>query len=354
MHWIVLSPFHENATPPSQLGAGDGWILEHISPDTHTFTIVPAPYVHDRSRSHTSARQWLDYARHAWAGWRAARAIKEKPIGFITLFPQLALMVGLIKRLSLARFPVLAWCFNLGRTYAGAKGVLARFALRSVNLFIVVSRRERDTYARWLGLPTSRFVFVPLSVAAATPTSREEPDAPFVLAMGTANRDYRLLFAAMAPSRHRLIVVSGAHALSGLEVPDFVDVRAGLTSRECQDLSERARLNVVPLRDAATAAGVVSLLEAMILGKAVIATRTTGTLDYIEDGRTGIMTPPDDEVALRAAIERVWSDSALRESLGQSARSRAVSDFTFAAAARRMRTLLDGLESGARSGLSLS
>jgi glycosyltransferase involved in cell wall biosynthesis len=158
----------------------------------------------------------------------------------------------------------------------------------------------------------------------------------------------------MAPSRHRLIVVSGAHALSGLDVPDFVEVRAGLTSRECQDLSERARLNVVPLRDVATAAGVVSLLEAMILGKAVIATRTTGTLDYIEDGRTGIMTPPDDEVALRAAIERVWSDSALRESLGQSARSRAVSDFTFAAAARRMRTLLDGLESGARSGLSLS
>jgi hypothetical protein len=41
----------------------------------------------------------------------------------------------------------LAWTFNLGSIYGGAKKTLARFALHSIDRFIVHSWCEIDTYA---------------------------------------------------------------------------------------------------------------------------------------------------------------------------------------------------------------
>jgi glycosyltransferase involved in cell wall biosynthesis len=67
----------------------------------------------------------------------------------------------------------------------------------------------------------------------------------------------------------------------------------------------------------------VALLEAMACGCAVIASRTGGIAEVVEDGRSGLLVPPGDPQALASALARLAGDSRLREELGCQARRRA-------------------------------
>ncbi len=62
------------------------------------------------------------------------------------------------------------------------------------------------------------------------------------------------------------------------------------------------------------------MLEAMAMGRPIVASRIGGIPDIVVDGETGLLFTPDDERALRAAIERLLNDQALREQMGARAR----------------------------------
>jgi len=72
----------------------------------------------------------------------------------------------------------------------------------------------------------------------------------------------------------------------------------------------------------------VALLEAMACGKACIATDIPGSRDLIEDGRSGILVPPEDPQALAEALHRLISSEDLRIRLGQEARRRVEEHFS--------------------------
>ena len=57
-------------------------------------------------------------------------------------------------------------------------------------------------------------------------------------------------------------------------------------------------------------------LEAMAHGRAVVASETGGIPDWLIDGVTGLLTPPGDVVALRAALAKLLADPALRTRMG--------------------------------------
>jgi len=62
------------------------------------------------------------------------------------------------------------------------------------------------------------------------------------------------------------------------------------------------------------------LLEAMAHARPVIATPCAGTRDLLVDGANGLLVPPDDPAALRAAFERLQRDPELGRRLGAEAR----------------------------------
>ncbi|UHC14886.1 glycosyltransferase family 4 protein [Methylobacterium currus] len=333
MQWILAVPFLRDE--------GGDWIPRHVG-GPHRFVTAPAPYDHDRSRAVTGASEWSDYLRHAWAAWRLVRAAPRGGAGVMTGFPQLAVTAALVK-LVLGRrdVPLVAWCFNLGRTPGGWKARLARVVLGQVDVFVVHSRREIALYAEWLDLPRDRFVFVPLSIHDEPRETREDEAAPFVLAMGSANRDYATLVAATAPLGLPTVIVAGAHAVEGLDLPPTVTVRNGLTIAECHDLCGRARVNVVPLRNTDFTSGQVTVLEAMMLGKPVVATRAAGTEDYVVEGENGLLVPSQDPAALAAAIAALWDDPDARARLGAGARRTVQEGTTFRAVAPAMAAVLD-------------
>jgi glycosyltransferase involved in cell wall biosynthesis len=84
---------------------------------------------------------------------------------------------------------------------------------------------------------------------------------------------------------------------------------------------ERAAIVVVPSRREGY--GMVAR-EAMAYGRAVVATGVGGLRDAVDDGVNGLLVPPRDVPALRAAIERLLDDRELRERLGAAAHEKAV------------------------------
>jgi glycosyltransferase involved in cell wall biosynthesis len=72
--------------------------------------------------------------------------------------------------------------------------------------------------------------------------------------------------------------------------------------------------------------------EAMAYGRAVVASAVGGLRDAVDDGVNGLLVPPRDVAALRAAIERLLADADLRERLGRAAREKALREWSPAAA----------------------
>jgi glycosyltransferase involved in cell wall biosynthesis len=79
----------------------------------------------------------------------------------------------------------------------------------------------------------------------------------------------------------------------------------------------------------------------MAHGRAVVATRTGGLEDAVEDGVSGLLVPPADTEALRAAVAMLLADPALRTRLGAAARARAIAEWSRPAAAAALRSALE-------------
>jgi glycosyltransferase involved in cell wall biosynthesis len=61
------------------------------------------------------------------------------------------------------------------------------------------------------------------------------------------------------------------------------------------------------------------ILEGMLYGLAIIAANVGGPAEILEHGRTGLLFPPRDVVALRAALQRLLKNPEERKALGQAA-----------------------------------
>jgi glycosyltransferase involved in cell wall biosynthesis len=84
----------------------------------------------------------------------------------------------------------------------------------------------------------------------------------------------------------------------------------------------------------------VTILEAMALGKPVIATRAGGVGEMIEDGVSGLLADVNDHRQMARAITRLFYDRVLLASMGDAARRRYDAGFTFEHFANRMTALI--------------
>jgi glycosyltransferase involved in cell wall biosynthesis len=87
----------------------------------------------------------------------------------------------------------------------------------------------------------------------------------------------------------------------------------------------------------------VVVVEAMLLGRPVVATREGGPGEIVEDGEDGLLTPGGDAVALAVALRRLAGDPQLRARLGEAGRRRARERYTARAIAGPLAELYRGV-----------
>ncbi|HZT03161.1 MAG TPA: glycosyltransferase family 4 protein [Steroidobacteraceae bacterium] len=320
-------------------GPKSHWIDDFCRRADFEFRKIPYPEQaaswHQRGQT-TPAGEWLTHLRYM----RSAAARRYD--GIITCFPQLTLTAASVLRLSLnTRTRLIGWHFNLGSLTPPWKGRVAGALLGRVDRFIVHASDEVSSYAKWLHLPASRFRFVPFQRGVVEPVGPSPITRPYIVSMGSANRDYATLAKAVAGTGIRTVIIAKRSFLEALpDSPELIKLH-GLTYAECHAILGEAVINIVPITDSRTASGQVTFLTAMRMGVPTIATRCVGTVDYFIDGQTGLLVPPGDVAALRSAIAALWHDDALRSRLAAAGSRHAEENFSDEAAGRFLAQILD-------------
>ena len=190
---------------------------------------------------------------------------------------------------------------------------LARPVVRRARVVIGVSRALAGAAAR-LGASDARVV--PNGVAIPDEVVGEA-DPPEVLYAGRLSPEKGIedLLAA-AGGLH--LVVAGDGPLR----PQVPQARGMLPRDELSRLYGRAAVVVFPSRRDGYP---VACAEAMAHGRPVVAPAVGGLPDMVVDGETGLLVPPGDPRALRAAIDRLLADADLRRRLGAAGRERIAS-----------------------------
>ncbi len=179
--------------------------------------------------------------------------------------------------------------------------VLLAGARRAARVLFFSRAAARDAVR--LGLPRESVGFLPLGVRARRDVVT--PPGDHLLAVGRERRDWDTLARAAQGLDLEVRVLGPDSAPPPLRVLEQVD------RGDFLDLVAAAAAVVVPLLDDRRTAGQLAVLDALSVGRAVVASRAPGTEDYVND-QTGVLVPIGDAHALREALERVAEPTVAR------------------------------------------
>lgn len=265
---------------------------------------------------------------------------------FISGNPRNALLLGLVKRITGRRRPLLMMTeMRLDDPRSTAtwrlKVAVQRFAFASVDAMCVSARREAEVYAARLGVPLARFHYVPWHTNVLEPRL-QPPVGDYLFAAGRTSRDWPTLAAAAAGLDAKVVVVCSVQDAQRVAFPRNVDVLSDVSYARYRELLEGARGVIVPLEPHVYSSGQVVILEAMALGKPLITTRVLGTEDYVADGVDGLLVEPGDVADLQRAIERL-KEPGLATRLGVAALDKVTQRHTLEHYVRTLVALADEL-----------
>jgi glycosyltransferase involved in cell wall biosynthesis len=206
-------------------------------------------------------------------------------------------------------------------------------AHRKMDRVLVHSPNQVDLLHRRLGFSLRQLHVVPYGVDTGfwAPGPREEEDG-LVLSAGREHRDHLTLVEAVGGTARLFIADAsahspGAHRRVPQAWPEWVE-RRGLSHVELRQHYGRATVVVVPVLPTAYPFGITTLLEAMAMAKAVVVSDTEGLQGVVEHGRTGLIVPPGDPMAMRRAVSELLADADARQALGQAARAAVLDRFS--------------------------
>jgi glycosyltransferase involved in cell wall biosynthesis len=233
-------------------------------------------------------------------------------------------------------------------TKALRRRIALRWAMRQSGSAVAVSKATQREFAKDLGIPENAFMVVhngvPSKAGIPELVRREfgctESDT-VILAVGNLdrNKNHRMLLEALVRLRDdglsvpwKLIIAAGRGGGEQDYLQEYVrrerlDDRVHIATgrNDIIDLQALADIFVMPSLWEGLP---MALLEAMVAGKAIIASATAGIPEAIVDGREGLLVPPGDLDALAAALRTLLTDPHRRRELGTAALTRANEEFT--------------------------
>ncbi len=97
----------------------------------------------------------------------------------------------------------------------------------------------------------------------------------------------------------------------------------------------------VPTRRGSREGIPISLMEGMASGLPAVASRISGIPELVEDGKTGLLLPPRDAVALADALQSLREDPDLRREMGRAGREKVLREFDLCRNAARLAALIE-------------
>lgn len=233
------------------------------------------------------------------------------------------LMLGLLyhiykpKRVSLAGYEII---FNFKRNLRNKAVILMwRIAVKKIDRLIVMSGSERQYLAKVFRADLQKIKTIPFYAEDAEYIGPATDG--YIFAAGRMERDFITLLQALQQTDLKALIVADASQKELLEPlkSDNVKIYYNIPKQQYLDLLEKARIVVVPLYKGAASRGQVVILEAMKYGKPVVCSNVAGTVDYIEDDKTGLLVEAENTSRLRGILERYYHDTDALNRLGRTA-----------------------------------
>jgi glycosyltransferase involved in cell wall biosynthesis len=218
-----------------------------------------------------------------------------------------------------------------GRVTALSHYLTKPLVRRAVDMFLPVSHAT----ATGNGLVEDRLPFqvIPNFISDDRPMSQENideyvsklPPDGFLIFVGDLSRDkgVDVLLRAYAGLQHAppLVLIGRKRPDTPSELPKNVMHLGSWPHAAVLEAYRRSSIGLLPSVCPETFGIVV--IEAMSMGKPVIASRIGGLQDVIIDGENGFLVPPGNAIALQQSIQRLLDDTKLRERLEKGALQRA-------------------------------
>ena len=236
--------------------------------------------------------------------------------------------------------PGLTKCLGCAVDHYGARGVPIALACQvwgkveraTVDMFLPVSQAIAE--ATQLAKHRAPYRVIPNFITDDVDISSDD-DSPFLAQLP---KDEYLLFVGMLGHGKGVEVLLQAYTEMGSQVPlvligrpqpDFSvtfppNAHALQSWPHAAVMSAWRRCNIALVPSIDLDAFPTVALEAMAMGRPVIASRIGGLPDIIVDGETGLLVPPGDSHALREAIQSLLDDPVRRERMGALAKQRIV------------------------------
>ncbi len=180
------------------------------------------------------------------------------------------------------------------------------------------------------GIDTARFTLTTEQRTQQRAAQRIAPDARVVLAVGTLaerkgqrtllqaavflqQKGVRLRYLICGDGPLRAVLENEAQALGLALNIQFL----GFCSDIIKYLAVTDVFVHVPLWEGLG----IAVIEALAAGLPVVASRVGGIPELVEDGRSGLLVPPQEPIALAAAIERIVQDLPSAQALGTAGQS---------------------------------
>jgi len=132
---------------------------------------------------------------------------------------------------------------------------------------------------------------------------------------------------------------------SDLRLESTIEFLGWVPNSELPYIYERASIGVAPMRPVSPLALPMKLYEYMSSGLAVISTDTPTIRTIIEDGRNGLLFPPEDFAALASLIVQVTLNPDLLASLRKAARGTVEAGLNWKAEAERLVAFINNIVS---------
>jgi glycosyltransferase involved in cell wall biosynthesis len=274
------------------------------------------------SANKRSVPSWIPRA-HNWrrllAAWNCRVAVSERPSVLVSHGPRMTLYSSL----SMPRAPAtphLAYAFNYTSLPRGVSRRLQAAVFQGVDRFVVFSKMERVLYADVFDIDPSRIDVIHWAVRPPEPLAYRIPvvRGDYICAIGSQGRDYATLIEAMRRlPAVTLVLVATSDAMRDVgHIPVNVDVRIGIPLTDATNILAHCKFMVLPLTGRQVPCGHVTLVSAMHLKKAIIATTSSGISDYVQDSVNGRLTDPCDSGRLASLINELADDPGQCERLG--------------------------------------
>ena len=230
-------------------------------------------------------------------------------------------------------------CMIYERSSRARRRLLAE-SLGSAAAILCLGESQREQLLDQTGLDPARVHTALLGIDDRFFLPRTPPvqGEPYVLTVGKdLSRDFGTFVEAVRALGVRAELAVYPRNLEGIELPSNARARV-VGPAALRDLYAGAACVVIPQRRpeypyGSEGGGLTSLLESMAMARPTVISDRPILRDYVRDGETAVIVPPEDPAALAAAIERVLAEPG---TLGPAARSRVEQELTTRHLAERL------------------